>query len=329
MTTVKKNKTVEKKPPERRYLQVTRREYEGYKRRTVNFERSNRRFIVVLPCDGNQGWYEVGERSALFYKYIVCDKLGLDASLKSDFESFYNQFEIGRVRMRGVEVVRERLKRAEMYKDEEARDKCVIFEMNRTLDETEIEELLEREARRQAELNSIVKVKMSDPMLLTKMLEVSNRLHVVCQKRMDKISRDTNGVRIVAACDKMIMAYYRMSEAEDTSAEAKLEMWLELRRYVHELLIELQIIVGLGIWKRSKCVKIGEMVCELEDRLDTHIRKATQEVKRRAALEAKKVAATQEDKEIKGEKNGTSQPKSTSSRNKQSRAKTVATDSVN
>lgn len=257
---------------------IKRNVYDRLKRRAINFERKNNRFILVIPVDGNKGWCEVGERSALFYKYEVCDKIGADVSIKNDYDSFYNQFEIGRARMIGFEVVRNRLKRAGLYKKEQLRDKCMLFEMNRTFSDDEIEQLLVEEKRRQTEINNIVKVKLMDPVLLVKMLEVSARMHAICLNKMDKLARDTNGRRIVELCDEMIIDYYKMSAAEDISPEARLKMWRKLREYTQSLMIELQLVVGLKIWKRNKCISIGEMIYEIEERLDSHIRKLVKKV---------------------------------------------------
>lgn len=267
------------KSPEKVYEKIERRMYDRLKRRAIKFEKDNRRYILVIPCDGNRGWYEMGERSALLYKYEVCDKIGVDASLKDDYDSFYIQYDIGRIRTQGVEAVRERLKRAKLYKREQTRDKCVIFELDKTYTDDEIEALHEEEKRRQEELNNIVHVKILDPVLLNKMLEVSGRLHSVCLRKMDKLSRDTNGRRIVELCDQMLGQYYLMSSSQDASPKTVLVMWQTLRDYVHRLLIELQIIVGLRIWKRTQCIKIGEMIYELEERIDAHVRKALKKVR--------------------------------------------------
>ena len=78
---------------------------------------------------------------------------------------------------------------------------------------------------------------------------------------------------MVELCDKMLLRYYLMSGAEDMSLQARLEMWKELRVYTHNLLVELQLVAGLKLWKREQCVKIGEIINEVEERLNTHIRK--------------------------------------------------------
>lgn len=257
----------------KKYRLVKKGEYDKLKRRALKFEKDNNGYVLVIPCDGNEGWYEMGDKSALFYAYEVCDKIGADVSIKDDYDRFYDQFKVGRVRVKGVDAVRDRLKRAEMYKGETEKDGCTIFELKKKYTEDETEALLMEEMRRQQELNEIVKVKLADPVLLTKMLEVSGRLHAVCQHKMEAIARETNGVRIVGLCDNMMIQYYEMSETEDMSPEHVYEMWKTLRGYIHRLLIEMQIIIGLKIWKRKQCVGIGEMIRDMEMRVETHMRK--------------------------------------------------------
>ena len=46
---------------------VERREYDKLKRRAIKFEERNRQYILVIPCDGETGWCEMSEHSALIY----------------------------------------------------------------------------------------------------------------------------------------------------------------------------------------------------------------------------------------------------------------------
>ena len=275
-STKKKEKTDEQAPS--RYATIPRREYDKLKQRAIRFEENNDRYILVIPVDGNKGWCEMGERSALFYKHVVCNKLGFDVSIKDDYDSYYVQYKIGRARIRGFDPVRDRLKLADMYKDEILRDKCMMFAMNRVFSAKEIEELEEAERKEQMAVNQIAKVQIMDPVLMTKLVEVSGRLHSACIKKMDKVSSATNGVRIVELCDKGLIHYYRMCGTIDATAEEKLEMWKTMREYLHGILIELQVIVALKICKRQQVIAISETVIELEERVDRHIAKMMRKV---------------------------------------------------
>ena len=180
---VKAQKT-EKSP-----VMITRQEHDKLRRRAVAFERENRRFILLIPCDGGKGWYEMGDNSALLYKYEICDKIGVDALIKDDYDTFFNQFDIGRIRTQHIETIRNNLKRAKMYRKETERDHCVIFDLAKVYTEKEIETILEIEKRRQAQLNEIVKVKVIDPVIMTKMIELSARLHRLCLRKIGRSNK--------------------------------------------------------------------------------------------------------------------------------------------
>ena len=77
---------------------IERKEYDKLKRRAIKFETNNREYIFVVPCDGEMGWCEMSEHTALIYKYMVCLPLGVPVTMTDDYDSFYIQYDIGRIR---------------------------------------------------------------------------------------------------------------------------------------------------------------------------------------------------------------------------------------
>ena len=258
---------------------VERKEYDRLKRRAIKFEEKNKQYILVIPCDGEMGWCEMSEHSALMYKYMVCAPLGVPVMMADDFDSFYIQYDIGRIRTRGFDTVRNRLKKIGLYKDEQVKDRCVIFQLKKVLTEKDLERLKKEEVTRQITANNIIKVTFLDPALYQKLIEVATRLHRVCYRRMDKVSSATNGERMVKLTDKTIRIYYKMAECGRNRPEELLPYWQEMRQLIHELLIELQIVAGLRLWTRENCMKIGESVIEIQDRIDRQIRRGTSQSK--------------------------------------------------
>lgn len=246
---------------------IEKKEYERLKRKALKFEHKNYGFILVIPCDGEHGWCEMGDNSALIYKYQVCMQLGAPVTMTDDLDSFYVRYEIGRIRTRGFDTVRRRLKNAGLYKDEVKRDKCVIFQLKQPNTKREMEKIRTEEEERQAAMNTIVKVNFSDPVLYQKMVEVATRLHRICYRRMDKVSSATNGVRIVEKADGLILKYYEMAERK-VDYEKRMSDWRELWRGAHGLLIELQVAAGLKLWTRETCIKVGEAVVEMQHRIE-------------------------------------------------------------
>lgn len=259
---------------------VERKEYDKLKRRAIKFEEKNNQYILVIPCDGEMGWCEMSEHSALIYKYIVCLPLGVPVTMADDFDSFYIQYDIGRIRTRGFDTVRNRLKKVGLYKEEQVKDRCIIFQLKKILTEKDIDRLKKEEITRQLTANNIVKVTFLDPVLYQKLVEVATRLHRVCYRRMDKVSSATNGERMVKLIDNTIRIYYRLSECGKNQPSDLLPYWQEMRQTINELLIELQIVAGLKLWTRENCVKIGESVMEIQDRIDRQIKRGTDRFKK-------------------------------------------------
>lgn len=261
---------------------VERKEYEKLKRRAIRFEKNNLKYVLLLPCDGDSGWCEVCEHSALIYKYKVCLELGAPVTMSDDLDSYYIQYDIGRIRTRGYDTVRRRIQKAGLYKDEIRKDKCVIFELNTSLEKAEMTKLEEEEKTRQSAANEIMKVKFADPILHQKMINLATRLHRICFRRMDKLSSGTNGVRIVTLMDDMIRSYYRITLSG--SAEERIPEWQKMELAAQDLIIELQIVSGLKLWSRENCVKLGEDVIEIKQRIEKDTKR---ELKKHNSLDEK------------------------------------------
>ncbi|MBR2710501.1 hypothetical protein IKF02_02635 [Candidatus Saccharibacteria bacterium] len=259
---------------------VDRKEYDKLKRRAIKFESKNAQYVLVIPCDGENDWCEMSDNSALIYKYAVCEKLGIAVSMTDDLDSFYIQYKMGRIRTRGFSVVRRRLEKAGLYEKETLKDRSVIFQLNHQFTNKELALMRQKEEEHQAALNSIVKVTFADPVLHQKMIEVATRLHRICFRRLDKLSSATNGRRIVELCDVLIRDYYRMSETLNAPPEVLLADWKVMRRNTHDLLIELQILAGLKLWTRESCVKVGEQVVFMENRIEGHIKREADRVRK-------------------------------------------------
>lgn len=240
---------------------IERREYDKLKKRALKFELTNREYILVIPCDGDKGWCEIGDTSALIYKYAVCDELGVPVNFSDDADSFYTQYTYGRIRTRGFDVVRNRIKKVGLYKSEIEKDRSIIFVLSKKFSEKEMEALEKLEDERQAAVNDIVKVKFADPILYQKMVTVATRLHRVCFRRMDKLSSKTNGKMMVELADNMLRAYFHMTEQNNVE-------WDKLYRYTKDLLIELQIVASLKLWTRTACASISEEVLEVQKRIE-------------------------------------------------------------
>lgn len=261
---------------------ISRNLHDKLRRKAIIFERTqNDHYILMVPCEGVKGWYEMGDESALLYKYEVCDKIGVHAELKDDFDTFYNQYKIGRVRTRHPDTVIEHVKRAGLYAVDIEREHCIFVELSEKYTKEQIDQLKEEEKARQTSLTDIVETKVLDPALKVMMTDVAARLHRLCLQKMDKVARDSNGIRITERCDKALMAYYYIALRTEASDEDLLEMWRRLREHVFAIEVELQIIVDLKLWKRIQVVALGETVVEIGKRADKHIAKLEEKINKK------------------------------------------------
>ena len=265
-------------PEPKEYRLVDKNEYIRLKRRLIKFEKKNNQFIALIPCDGDQGWYEMGDISALIYKYRICMPMGKPVSLMDDSDSFYLQYEYGRVRTRGIDAVKRRIQKAGRYKSEQEKDHCIFFQLKSPYSQAEIARLKEDEITRQAAINSIVKIDFADPALFQKLTEVATRLHRICLSRMDKISRELNGKIMVGLIDDVLRRYYDIScgigESDDKLETAEIQtLWQEMLKLSRKLLVELQIVAGLKIWEKETCASIGKDVDEIIKMIERNMRK--------------------------------------------------------
>lgn len=260
------------------YRLVDKNEYIRLKRRAIKFEKKNNQYILLIPCDGDQDWYEMGDISALIYKYRICMPMGKPVSLMDDGDSFYLQYQYGRVRTRGTEAVRKRIQKAGQYKDEQEKDGCIIFQLRSAYSQSEIARIKEDEMSRQAAINSIIKVDFADPALFQKLTEVATRLHRICLNRMDKISRELNGKVMVGLIDAILRRYYEISygtgEGDGRLPPERVKaLWQEMRTSSRSLLVELQIVAGLKIWDKTICANIGKDVDEIIKMIERNLRR--------------------------------------------------------
>ena len=78
---------------------------------------------------------------------------------------------------------------------------------------------------------------------------------------------------MVELIDETIRMYYKIAECGKNQPEDLSPYWREMRQMTHQLLIELQIVAGLKLWTRENCVKIGESVLDIQERIDRQIKR--------------------------------------------------------
>lgn len=254
-------------------VSVTRKEAREFKEYAVGFEKTNNKCIFVFPCNGNLGWYEMGDNSAVIYSHVVCKPQGFKTELQDDWDSYYDQFEIGRIRCNSITTVEKRIMATGLFREKVTKGKTLFFVLKKPLVKSEVDDLIAAEKARQAAINKVVAVTNVDARLDQMILEVIARLHNACLRHMDSLSAGSSGVRIVNLCTDLQIKYLMICEAPKRPASERLEEWKELRRIAHQIVLEINVVIGLRIWKRSKYVSVVEKLKTIEERIDTHIMK--------------------------------------------------------
>ncbi len=190
---------------------VTIQQYRINKRILKNLEANNHDQIIVMPCDGEKGWCDIAENSALIYYYEVRMKLNGKNKFFADNKSYYDQYEIGYMRTKGVDSVRKSLKELNLLESEFVKDEFFhIFQLKHKFSTEHLNKLRKREFRRRLENSLPVETSHLDPELWQNLATASTRLHQLCTHRLDHLSSNTNGARIIALIDSALGDYHRL-----------------------------------------------------------------------------------------------------------------------
>ena len=228
--------------------------------------------IIMIPCGGNNGWYEIAENSALIYYYRVCETLKLKVNFGPDTDSFYSPYEIGRIRVRSPEAVKKRIQNAGYLKGHAIKNYCHIFTLDVKLKKEDLAWLKAKEFSRREENLGLVKINYGDPTLHHDMVEVSARLHKLCSSNLDRISGQTNGFRIVEMIDGMILRYYRMCDGkESTFDDVTWQLFLD---ETNELLYEIELLSEVKLWSYETCVGIVKTLLRMKKKFENAIKVA-------------------------------------------------------
>lgn len=262
---------------------ISRAQYRQNKDKLIEYERDNCNRISVIPCSGNQGWYEIAENSALIYSYAVCQEIGIDKPIRGDEDSFYKQYTLGRIRLKNLNEIRANLERAEFKYNVIERNHCIVFRLERRFTHAEMQSMLERELARQQDLNSIIKVTVMEPELHQLLSHTSTRIHQICPK-LEKHTASVNGQRMMELVDIAIVDYYEMCKS---GRKATVRDWVEIDKKLSRLQCELQLICEVKLYPREKVTDIGGMIDKMRKMLISIIRKTKMEEQENARPKVK------------------------------------------
>ncbi len=281
---------------------VSLKEYRRLKSIVKAMEATNYNQIIVVTCDGKEGWRDISEHSALIYYYAVREKLTSKNKNKfmSDDSSFYTKYDIGYMRTKGLNAVRDNLIKLGLYKSERAESKYIhVFELTRTFTEAELDEYYKKEVQRRLDETLPIDSEVVDPYLWHKMAHLATMLHQKANNNLAKLTGQVNGARIIALADELLKNYLRASDVEKDGApnaekghannsdknhandpekghDAKVLAFLNtMQNDLNELTLEIKVISATGQWNPHICVNIMSEINAVKTSLDIDIAKLT------------------------------------------------------
>lgn len=247
---------------------VTIQQYRINKRILKNLEANNHDQIIVMPCDGEKGWCDIAENSALIYYYEVRMKLNGKNKFFADNKSYYDQYEIGYMRTKGVDSVRKSLKELNLLESEFVKDEFFhIFQLKHKFSTEHLNKLRKREFRRRLENSSPVETSHLDPELWQNLATASTRLHQLCTHRLDHLSSNTNGARIIALIDSMLGDYHRLVTIPEKNIAKARAILKTMAETVENLIIEIKILGDANLWAPELCNKSFEPLLVAQERI--------------------------------------------------------------
>ena len=255
----------------KQYQEISMKRYRQYKLKLRSLERANYDTVMMIPCSGSKNWHELAEHSALIYSYEVCDKLRYKVKFYADTLSAYDQYKIGYIRSLGTEAIRENLKKMGLYKSELKEGDLVIFQLNTRYSQEKIQELYNAEmARRQKNLLPEA-TGLLNPELYRILIQLSQKLHGLCSRRLDKLSSQTNGADIVRLIDGMLEMYFQVALMSSKPTPRIIEKYTEMRKAIYALMVKIRVLGETSLWDLALCSKTTELMMRARDIIEKEL----------------------------------------------------------
>lgn len=254
---------------------ISNRRYNKNKQKLIEFEQNNHRYIILIPCSGNQNWYELSENSALIFYSEICLKQHHQTKFHIDCETKGPKYQIGYIRSLGYDAIKVRLEKANMYRTMEKRGDFIIFTLTKYYSDTELKQYLKDEITRREALISPMPVGFMNPDLMRKAIELSRALHQDCNRFLDQLYRTTNGVRIVNHIDQIILICHQIAFLKKTDSVRILAKLSEMRKHAYHLIIEIQLLAETSAIDHKRCATYGTLLIDIRDQIERSIKAYT------------------------------------------------------
>ena len=238
---------------------ITRKQYKLAKTQLIRKEQQNADHIYIIYCAGNKGWCEAGDRSAMYYYFEVAKRFGLTNKFKVDSTEYNTPYKIGYVRIPNLDVVRNYLKEAELYKSEGCdSEQTFYFELKKPYSKSEIEAYETKIKHELLQNLTIAPAENLSPEFYQLTVNLGRRIISVCNSQLDRLTRDTVGFGIVNAITKSIDQYHRITKLDKKSKIVVKERWQEIRRNIYDVIFNFKVLSDIGAISSKDAVNIVE-----------------------------------------------------------------------
>ena len=249
---------------------ITSAEHRKLKQTIIKSEPNNRRFIYVIPCGGGKGWYEMAEQSAIYYKYLVGEKIGCEINLNKDLDTFTEPYKIGFVRLQNPKRLENRMRRAGVFEAASEKNGVLIFQMKEALTDKQARALVNRELSFQAAANTIVPIGITEPTLYADLLLLIGRMFQACDRQMNDFARKIYGEDLVRTCNEIMEQYLMFTQNVESQTKAKkLHIWTKMITSVEKLERILRLVEISNVWNRKKYTSMEKQVLDLKKRIES------------------------------------------------------------
>ena len=215
--------------------QAARKKYYEIKERLLKFEENNyTQLVLIKSMDAD--WWKMFSHSAIFYKYMIGERLKLTVNLLPDTD-YHVKSKEGFVAIKDLVSFENKLKESKIYRLKTTSD-TIIFDLGERVSEQDYQQMLREDMMRLEMANKLIVPEEHMVELNGKVRDLHEMIYTTVRK-MDGVARETfaNEIeRTVAALQRKILRVSRgTADIDDCLADA-FDATEELYGYVTNLI---------------------------------------------------------------------------------------------
>ena len=227
---------------------------EKIKKKVFEFEKRNRSKLILFVSTG--GFWKMGGNSALFFYHVIAPRIKADAKIKPD-RDFYSNFPHGVISFKDIDGLERKLKIIDVKLKTRSED-VIIFELNETFSDEEIERLEKIEKVKREKINTILDVKNSKAGLFVELKNFHESVFIIVRK-MESGVREIIGKEFYEQVLGIFENYF-FATKDDLWSEYMLKIYQNLP----EIKIKLKIMQELNLIDVDKCLALAQRLGNIE-----------------------------------------------------------------